>query len=273
MTVPTTHVVEGTPRDGPGTTVATSQRPNGALAAVPSEGTATIAMLLQSALERGTPVEQLDKLVDLYERMDAREAAKQFSAALASFQAECPLIRKTSTANVATKSGGSYSYTYAELDEIVRTVGPLLAKNGLSYSWDTVVGKESLLTCVCTLRHIGGHSNTSTFTLPIENASAMSPQQKVGAADTFAKRRTLSSVLGLTTTDADPTTDDANPDKLHEDQVTVIEDLLRESGAKKQKLLEYMSVERITDIRAVDFRKAENVLKQYIAQKQRRAGQ
>lgn len=216
--------------------------------------------LLHEAVKHGTPVEQLEKLVALQERMEARQAAREFAAAMAAFQAECPSIKKGSTAQIVTKSGSKYGYAYAELDDIARTINPILAKHGLSYSWDSKVEKDTL-TCVCTVRHAEGHSVTSSFTLPVDNPSAMNPQQKVGAALTFAQRRSLASVLGLTTTDEDTDTE-ADPEPITADQRTELEDLAHEAKVDLPRFLKFMGVETLAEIRAVDYGKAMNALNQ-----------
>ena len=56
------------------------------------------------------------------------------AAALAAFQAEAPTVSKGKTAKVPTKAGGSYSYTYANLADVVEAAYPLLSKHGLSFS-------------------------------------------------------------------------------------------------------------------------------------------
>jgi hypothetical protein len=229
----------------------------------------SITELLFMAVEKGTPVAELKELVALHEHMSKRQAHQEFSQAMATFQAECRAIKRSSTAKVTTKTGGTYEFTYAELDEIARTINPILAKYGLSYSWDSKVERESL-TCICTVRHINGHSETSSLTLPIENPSAMNPQQKVGAALTFAQRRTLSAALGLTTTDASPDTKDADPTPITDDQATHVEDLLAEltkgkppeKGASiRARFLKHMSAPSIAAIRATDYERAVSALR------------
>lgn len=163
---------------------------------------ASMADLLYMAVERGTPVAELRELVALHGLMEQRQAQQDFAAAMAAFQAECPSIKKASTAKFSTRSGGEMSYTFAALDEIAATVNPILAKHGLSYTWDANV-QGGTLTCVCTVRHCNGHSTSSSIALPMDSASAMSSQQKVGSAYTFARRLSLTSALGLTTTDDD----------------------------------------------------------------------
>jgi hypothetical protein len=230
-----------------------------ALATVPDAGASSITALLQLAVEKGTPVAELSKLVDLHERMEARQAAKDFADAMARFQAECPSVKKASTAKIVTKGGASFDYTYAELDQIARTVNPILAKHGLSYTWDTTAD-EKMLTVVCTVRHNNGHTITSSFILPVESASAMSAQQKYGAAQTFAQRKSLSAVLGLTTTDDDTDAASANPERITEDQALELGDLIRESNTTPSRFFKYLGVNSVADIRAVDYAHAKTTL-------------
>ena len=238
---------------------APESEPRTALAALATGN--SVGDLLKLAIEKGASVEQLDKLVSLYERMDKIEAGRQFSVAMARFQAECPSIKKGSTAKITKKDGTpGFAYTYAELDDIARAVNPILAKYGLSYSWDTEVTGGNL-TVTCTVRHEAGHSIASKIMLPIENAIAMNPQQKVGAAQTYAERRSLSAALGLTTTNDDVDAQ-ADPTPITHEQALELEDLVAESGADMAKFLHFMVVKTIGEIRSVDFLKATTALDQ-----------
>jgi hypothetical protein len=218
---------------------------------------AAMSPLLHLAVEKGVSVEALEKLVNLHERMADREAAKEFSAAMARFQERCPPISKTSTAEVATKSGGRYAYRYAELDEIARTVRPHLHKEGLSYRWDSVVSDDGARIRVeCHLSHENGHSIKATFSSPTEALTgAMSPQQKVAAALTFGRRQSLIEVLGLTTTDND---NDGGAHGQSEpsapvtrEQVEMLESLFDRRGpGTREKVLRHLNVETVEQIPA-----------------------
>lgn len=232
---------------------------------------APVTHLLQLAVERGTPVEQMEKLVDLYERMEARDAAREFNRALAAFQAECPPIGKNKEAKIATRGGGSYSYSYAPLDEIVPVVRPILQRHGLSFSWNSKV-EGGQLTCTCVLRHENGHSITADFTLPTESQSAMSPQQKVGAALTFAQRKSLESVLGIVTTDKEAPENEVDPTPITEDQAVELSDLLQEVGANRAKFLAWLDASDFFAIRAADYNRAKQALEERRTAKQQKQG-
>ncbi len=201
--------------------------------------------LLQAAVDKEVSVETLERLVALHERVSDRQAAQDFAAAMADFQKACPPIPKTSTANIATKSGARYSYTYAELDQIARVIGPFLHERGLSYAWDCEV-VEGMLKCICTVTHTAGHAKTGSFICPIDERAQMSGPQQYASSLTFAQRKSLSQVLGLSTTDHD--TDDVEPEAITEEQAIMLRELMDESGADEAKFLAYMGVESLAEI-------------------------
>jgi hypothetical protein len=223
-----------------------------------------MSSLMEIALEKGT-VESLEKLVALSERVQDRNAAREFGDAKARFQETCPPIRKTSTASVTSKrTGSSYKYAYAELDEIARTVGPHLHVLGLSYSWDSKV-EGGKIAVTCTLRHLNGHSERASFECPVDGNDSMSDPQKYASTLTFARRYSLIQVLGLTTCDPD---DDARKKpkggdttgRINPDRVADLEALMDEVKADRAKFLSYMGVAAIEEIAPSDYSKAVKAL-------------
>lgn len=250
----------------PGKTVARSngpstpatQGPTGvpAHALQASSNVGSILDLMKFAIENKVPAEQMKEFVILHERVADRAAAQDFALALAAFQQECPSVKKKKEAKFATRGGGEMEYTYADLPEIVRVVRPILAKHGLSFTWDTVATGDKM-TVTCTLRHVNGHAEKSSLTLPTTTNAAMSDQQKYGAAMTFAQRRTLSAVLGITTEDDTDTATAEDITPISEDQITVIHDLISERTLGKsqdrrdaftKRFLNLMNVRAISEI-------------------------
>jgi len=110
--------------------------------------------LMEAAIEKGVEPDQLSKLMDLQERYEANQARRAFANALADFQARCPTILKSKRAD---------RYSYAPLDEVLRTIRPHLDAAGLSVRFSTILTKETVLTAICTITHRDGHSETSEF--------------------------------------------------------------------------------------------------------------
>lgn len=223
-------------------------------------GSSPVTDLLRLAVERGTPVAEMETLVALYERMEASAARKAFFAALANFQQQCPAIPRSSgkgeaERGVVTKAGTTFKYTWSKKDEILRTAGPHMAANGLSHSFDTE-SDDKFLTTICTIHHIGGHSKSTRVRVPLENPGGMSPQQKVGSAMEHAERYSLTAALGLSTTDQTPDSDDANPETITHEQAVEIDELLQGASVVPSRFLKAFDAATVPDIRATDYAKA-----------------
>ncbi len=63
--------------------------------------------------------------------------------------------------------------------------------------------KDAHMKVTCKLTHFKGHSETSTFEIPISKDQYMTEPQKYASAQTYAKRYTFTNVLGITTADED----------------------------------------------------------------------
>lgn len=207
------------------------------------------AALLHEAVVRGASVEQLKELVGLHERIEERQARKAYFDAMAQFQKLCPSVKKSSAAKFATRTGQEMSYTFAALDEIAKTVNPILTECGLSYTWDSKV-EAGVIACVCTVRHVLGHQESASIQLPTDSASAMSSQQKVGAALTFARRLSLTQALGLTSTDDDMDGRDVEVATITDDQADALLFLAEEVKVSQRRLLKWLGVQKLTDLSA-----------------------
>jgi hypothetical protein len=193
----------------------------------------------------------IERLVDLKIKTDKIQAEQEFNKALAEFQNDCPPIKKASIAKITTKSGSNFSYKYAELDEIARTVKPFLFHRGLSFTWDSET-IDGFIKTACFLRHQNGHSIKASFQAPIpKEIGSMSEIQIHATVLTYIKRQTLVEVLGLTTTEVD--TDGASPETLDGKQLKILNAKIKKSDVDLKKLLKFMEVEKLEDIRKVDY--------------------
>ena len=173
---------------------------------------ADVTALLRQAIEKDVPVETMEKLLTMRRELRAEWARDQYHTALANFQSELPVIKKTR--KVMNKDGKTERYSYAPLDSIVAQVKKLLEKHGFSHREDaTIDGKFVKAQCIITHRH--GHSETSEFAVPIDPTAYMNDAQKYASALTFSKRYAFCDALGILTGDADTdTVEIANePDK------------------------------------------------------------
>lgn len=119
------------------------------------------------------------------------------AAALVAFQGDMPTVHKGKTANVPTKTGGSYKYTYADLADVVQSATPLLVKHGLSFSAKPRRTEAGDYELVGVLRHTSGESDEGS--LPILGRTA----QEIGSSITYGRRYLLGCMTGIVTDDDD----------------------------------------------------------------------
>lgn len=158
--------------------------------------------LIQVAVQQGFDLDRLQKLIDMQEQWERKQAKKSFLAALSRFQTMVPVLKKSKTAKVQTKSGGSYSYQYADLGTITQSIKGALAECGLSYRWEFAEdgGKMKV---TCHISHIDGHTETATMEAAADNSGAKNDIQQKGSTHTYLQRYTLIGALGLSTADED----------------------------------------------------------------------
>lgn len=113
------------------------------------------------------------------------------TAALVAFQADLPKVTKTNTATVPTKTGGQYTYKYADLAEVSALVLPLLAAHGMAWTClpEFVDGRFQLRG---QLRHVGGETIEATWPLPTDGNP-----QTLGGSLTYGRRYLLTAVTGV----------------------------------------------------------------------------
>lgn len=118
------------------------------------------------------------------------------ATALSAFQSEMPTVSKTKKADVSTKTGGKFSYTYAGLAGVTETAMPALTKHGLAFtalpeSTDRGYALRGVL------MHQSGEQIEGC--LPI---SGNTPQE-LGSALTYMRRYLFGCLTGVVTEDDD----------------------------------------------------------------------
>lgn len=128
--------------------------------------------------------------------MITSESVTKLFSALLEAQKSFPPIPKNRTAEVKTKTGGKYSYNYADISDILHAVLPILNKNGIAFSQPHVlVGDRVRVTT--RLMHSSGEWMQSDG-LPL--GEFVNPQE-LGASSTYMRRYEVCSMLGIVAED------------------------------------------------------------------------
>lgn len=150
----------------------------------------SVADMLHAVIQTGVTsdnVGTLEKMMDLYERVQERDAVKSFTRAFNALQAEMPVI----VASSVIPNRGKYE----RFEDVMNVVGPLLHKNGFTISFSMDV-KEGRIVETCTLRHIDGHSQANSFAVRVGGRADSDTQADCKAATT-AKRNALLNCLNI----------------------------------------------------------------------------
>lgn len=232
--------------------------------AVAHPGAVDVNALMMAALDKGADgVAALEKLVELEERVAARNARAEFSRAFAAFRAELPPIPRRTP---GVERQGT-RLLYADLDVIQEYADPLLKRHGFTYQFTTEPSKDGgWLIVTCTLDHEAGHSRTSTFPVPMTQVPKGTPAQNASATHTYGKRLTLSDVLGIQTTSD---LDGAGPaeDPISDDQVAVLREYVDSPLVNEAQFLKYMKVDALADIPTSRYEEALRALRAKVGDK------
>lgn len=137
--------------------------------------------------------------------MNRSETITALAAAFAAFGAEVTNPPQNRTANVPTKAGGTYSYSYADLGDVLTHVRPPLAKHGLSVTQEVVTHPDAVDVTTLLLHKDGEYMEFAPLTLPAGGTA-----QNYGSAITYGRRYSLMAALGIAG-EADDDAAHANP--------------------------------------------------------------
>ena len=127
--------------------------------------------------------------------MERSEHINELATALAKFQGQLEQPKMNSTVKVKTRTGGEYSFKYADLSECKAAARKALSENGLSVT-QLVEDDYSVNTM---LLHSSGQWISSKLRMPVNTNVA--DAQTIGAAITYAKRYAFCAILGIVADD------------------------------------------------------------------------
>jgi hypothetical protein len=162
------------------------------------------AGLIALAVEKDLDIVKIEKLMDLEERWEKKQARKAFLDALSAFQAGLPEIGKRGLASYPHKQGeGRTEFSFAKLEDIAAAIKPGLAIHGLSYRFEqTQETSESFdrqgITVTCIVSHRAGHSESTTMSGTPDTSGKKNPIQSVASTVSYLRRYTLTGALGIT---------------------------------------------------------------------------
>ena len=123
--------------------------------------------------------------------------SNEIFSALSRFQGLCPTVSKQKSVTVPTKSGGKFTFSYADLASIWSAIRAPLAECGLSVVQMIESDAEGRPCIVTIIGHTSGQSIRSSLIIDYMGRDI----KEAGGAITYYRRYTLSAALGIVSDD------------------------------------------------------------------------
>lgn len=169
------------------------------IAPAASESAAVLSVIERTATNPEIDISKLEKLMEMHERIVARNAKSAYAAALSSMQAELPEIEENGRINYGKNKEEGPSYALWE--DINAAIKPVLAKWGFGLSFRTGHSSDGRVTVTGILSHKEGHQEETTMALMHDSSGAKNAVQAIGSSVSYGKRYTAAALLNLTSRD------------------------------------------------------------------------
>jgi hypothetical protein len=238
-----------------------------------------LALIERMALDPRADVEKLERMMEMYERLKAKEAELAFNAAKGRILKKLAGIKIVKNRSVLYEiergkpQKGTYeAFKYAPLEEIDKHLRPLLAEEDMDLSYSDEPWEGGGILIRGRLKHLpGGHYEDSCMPAPPDTTSGKSSVQAVGSTNSFLRRYVACNIFNIVVVGED---DDGTGGTIDEPQIKTILDLIEKTkvGPKFMKYMKAQSIEEagsleaaVATIAARDYRKAISTLEEQIA--------
>lgn len=153
-----------------------------------ADSAALMATITRAAADPNVDIEKMERLMEMYERVQKRQAAAAFAADLAEMQDELPIV--------AERGDAAGRYKYALWEDINAAIKPVLKKHGFALSFRTDFSDGISVTGVLT--HKDGHREETTIKLPADPSGNKNAVQAVASSVSYGKRYAAGALLNLT---------------------------------------------------------------------------
>lgn len=166
---------------------------------VPVGETGMVQMLERLALSPDVPVDKLEKLIELQERIMRHNAKAEFDGAFAVMQGQIPIITEDGKILV----NGALRSKYATNEAIQETVKPILQQHGFSLRFRNEHLDGNRLKVIGILSHRAGHSEQDEFVCPPDTSGSKNDIQAIGSTRAYGQRYTTLALLNIATRGTD----------------------------------------------------------------------
>jgi hypothetical protein len=155
---------------------------------------------LMTVIERlasnpGVDIDKIQKLLEMQERWEVNRDKSSLRHAVAEFKKSPPQIIKQRVANVKSDKG-SFSYSYADLENITTAIQDGLAEHGVTHSW-TTAESNGQVSVTCVLKYGMFEEPGVTLTAAPDKSGTKNDIQAKGSTISYLEKYTLLAATGM----------------------------------------------------------------------------
>jgi len=222
--------------------------------------TALLQLISRLSTDPSSDVSKLERLIALYERVQAQQARTAYYAALAELQPELPEIEEHG--GIKDKLGDVQS-TYALWEDVQAAIKPVLARHGFALTF-AIAHSDGKLAVTGKLSHRQGHVEETTMILPLDTTGSKNSVQAHGSSVSYGMRYTARALLNLTSRGLDDDGVAAGTAFISEGQLEALRLLIERAGADEERFCHFIKVDTLEQLPARRYRQAEQLLQQKI---------
>jgi len=208
-------------------------------------------IISRAASDPSIDVAKTEKLLEMYERIAARNAEMAFNTAMKATQKELPKIFRN-------KPNESTQSRYADLESVNEKVIPVYTENGFSLSFGTAdCPLKDYFRITCLVSHVAGHSRPYQVDVPIDMTGLKGNVNKTtmhgfGSSMSYGRRYLTLLIFNITLTNDD---NDGNgqADTISPEQVADIKALLTEVKADQKAFMKWARIDSLDQILAKNY--------------------
>lgn len=216
---------------------------------ITTDSAQVLDIVSRAAADPNTDIDKLERLMQMHERLVARQSETAFNAAMTSAQS---VIRRVAADSRNNQTHSEYA-SYAALDKAIR---PVYTEHGFALSFDT--GESPIadhLRVLCYVSHKEGHSRTYHIDMPADGKGAkggdvMTKTHATGSAMQYGMRYLLKAIFNVAIGWDDDDGNAAGEAVITEKQAADLEALIEEVGANKKSFLKTCKVDDVTKLPA-----------------------
>jgi len=254
----------------------------------PQDSGSILSVIAAAAADPRCDVAKMKELLSMEKEIRAEQARIAFIDAKLALTFKLPTINKDGKIEFKDKGAGKATLKYASFENINDIIKPLLHDHEFDLWFSSEPGAAAMINVIGHLTHRMGFERTTTFPMPHDASGGKSGAQGWASAFSFGKRVTTIGLLNIQTRALEDRDRDGNEgnfkrskegfaevpaevEKISEDQMVKMRDLIEWCGVPQKKFLEHYGIAKVSDLPADMFDAAKKACEDFHANREAKA--